>query len=150
MKTNGGTHGLAFGITNPSYNNRGKQETWIIETDPNEEEQVIDLDQEESYPTRPQGIFVEVEDTEDQAIRAWKDLGLTPYINRNITIEFHNGQEFEEFLVSPEKQAGRKFLHSASIAAYINDQATPDGALPEFEKAKLDVYPNQIEYQLTD
>jgi len=151
IPTNTGVHGLAFAITDPTYNQNklDQQETWILETDTSESTQVQDLDEHEAYIIRDnQSIFTEIEDTAEQGRSAWEQLGLTQFMSEKITTQFHGGEEMEKFLKDPEKQMGKKYLHSACLAAHINQEANEEGALPEFEDAKIDVYPDRLEYQL--
>lgn len=148
--TSDGTHGLGFAITGATYEDSemSGQETWGIETDPSEEQEIWDVDESESYPNRDdQSIFIEDSDPENGKY-AWESLGMTRIMSENITAQFHGGEEFEDYIRNPDQQKGMKYIDSACIAAHINQEAHENGALPEFENATVDVYPDRIEYEL--
>jgi hypothetical protein len=54
----------------------------------------------------------------------------------------------ETLIEDPGQVPGRAYLHSATIAAYINEQAHPNGHLPEFQNGKITVHPDEIEYEV--
>lgn len=147
MPTLDGTHGLGFAITGATYNEEEleQQETWGIETDPGEDTPIWDLDEHESYPNDSGKIMIETTDGDGGEI-AWKDLGMTRLMSENITVYMHGGEEFEQYLKNPDQQKGMKYIDSACIAGHINQEAHQNGTLPEFEDARLDVYPDHIEY----
>lgn len=157
MVTNDGTHGLGFALTGLTWNQDEKnqqgrisheiQETHGIETDPGREEFIWDLDELETYPNGYQNIMIENESPEGGNL-SWKRLAFTDVSPENVTVNFHEGGKFEDFLRNPDQQIGMKYPVSAALAAHINHEAHPDGQLPEFEGATIDVYTDRIEYQL--
>jgi len=152
LKTLDGRHGLGLAITNPTYNQSetSQQETWGIETGLDEKQLWRDLT---GYPNRDNQIFTETEDNRD-GVKAWRRLGFLRKTRKNrddpwnFNIEFHETDKWEEFVKNPYDQLGMKFIDSACIAAYIEDQAQSYGDLPQFENADIDVHPDQIKYRV--
>jgi hypothetical protein len=153
FKTLSGFHGLGIAITNPTYdaNDKDQQRTWGIETDPGEDEPL--WEDTETYPNDEGRIFTETNATEDGII-PWRNLGFMRETEENrddpwnVNLEFHDVDRWEEFVRNPREQRGMKYVDSACLAGYINEEATSFGELPEFEGATLHVYPDKIEYQL--
>jgi hypothetical protein len=148
------SHGLGLAITNPTYNENqtDQQRTWGIETDTGEDQPL--WGNTKIYPNDDGQIFTETMTGEDGEV-AWINLGIQPEpfeslpnSSYNIDIEMHGVEPWEDFVRNPENQRGMKYLDSACIAAYINQEATPNGRLPMFEEATLHVHPDKIEYQL--
>jgi hypothetical protein len=148
-KTQGGVHGLALAMTNLTYDEAktGQQETWGIETDPGEDQAIWDLDQQEEYPNdnQPHPVTVESNEVEKGMIRG---MGFTAYDVENINIELPAADKFEDFLKEPDQQLGMKYVDGICAAAAINQEATEDGRLPEFQDATITIHDNQIEYEL--
>lgn len=147
-KTVKGGHGLVDAITHATYDpsEYESQETWIVETDPGEDQPIIDLDQEEAYTNDHEKHHVEV-DGEATAGEGW--FHMAGFVNpRHVDINWNQEGEYDEFLKNPGQQSGMKFLDSACLVKYIGKEAHQNGELPEFEDATLEIYPDRIEYQL--
>lgn len=149
QKTLDAEHGLGYALTNLTYEAAKKeaQETWGLETDPSEDTPVWDLDKTETYPNDDERIMLDTEEGEGGS-DAWQLLGFDQYMPDNVIVEFRKGVRFEDFLRNPNNQLGMKYVDSACLAAYINEEAHEDGELPEFKGATLEVYPDRIEYDL--
>jgi len=148
------SHGLGTAITNPTYYEAetGEQETYGIDTDDARSPQIWeDMSQYPNKSSPDQKIFTET-DREYWAKNAWRNIAFERPIQEdrmdpwNVNLQFHDVDQFIDFVINPEEQRGMKYVDSACLAAYINEEAYWDGELPEFEDATLEVYPDRIEY----
>lgn len=146
-KTNDGVHGLTWMIENVSWEPSEDQNSYIIETAPTREKQIIDLGQRGTYPHNQ--VFTDKKHR-GFSRQAWEGIGrweaLTKY--ENISVEFKARDEFRQALKNPKKNGLRPFSATSILTEYINKQAHPDGHLSEFQNGQITVHPNEIEYEV--
>jgi hypothetical protein len=139
-KTNDGTHGLGW-INKVKWEPSKDQSVNVVETDPNNEEQLFD------GPVYPDQTVWTEKFNSNAAKFAWLMIGSAspklgvenPY--NNINVEIEEMDKFAEALHNPGEYALKPIAVSSMLMEYLNDEAVEDGNHPELEGYNYTVKP---------